>query len=348
MPLGEIADVTVRATKRLCRGPLIWFGPFQGLTPIEHPFSACCYAVNEGYLFPTLLSASQLRRKTPPNVADVVVACFGPPSEVTRLSAEFCASENIRFILVPSAVLNGAHTMFARFFLAQLLEPQYRQLVYLDGDTQVTDSLEPLVSYAMEPGSLLATPDCMTVMIDSQRGSWPARRAHFEAIGLPSHRREAYFNSGVIRVERNDWDAISRECLKLYAARGSTFSFADQDTLNIVVGDHSRPISFRWNFPSFFMNLDVQSSINPRIYHFMSNPRPWDGTFPPWSSAWHEPYVALMASHPGLARSMQRMGQLRKLRYAVQQRVKRVMESREWGTPAVRQRIADMEARAVV
>lgn len=318
------------------------------MTLIEHPSSACCYAVNEGYLFPTLLSASQLRRKTPSGVADVVVACFGPPTDVTRLSAEFCASENIRFILAPTAVLEGTSSAYARFFLGQILDPHYRQLVYLDGDTQITDSLEPLVSQAAGAGLLLATPDCMAVMIDSRQGPWPARRSHFESLGLPSDRHRDYFNSGVMRVARDDWDAISRECLKLYAARGPTFMFADQDALNIVVGEHSRPISFRWNFPSFFMNLDVQRSINPRIYHFMSNPRPWHGTFPPWTSAWHDPYVALMTSHPGLARSMQRMRPMRKLKYAVQQRVKRVMESREWGTPAVRQRIADMEARAVV
>lgn len=312
------------------------------------PGRACCYTINEGYLMPTLLSASQLRRSLPAGVADVVVICFGGATALTAAAEAFCAREAIRFVLAPAAMLGEASMLCARFFLGDLLEPHYREIVYLDGDTQVTGSLEPLLSHAVAPGEVLAAPDPMAVMIDSPQAPWPARRAYFERLGVPAHRHALYFNSGVMRFRRDDWEALSRECLALCLKNGADFEFRDQDALNLVVGDRHRPMSFRWNFPPFFLNFGAQAAIAPRVYHFMSNPRPWHGAFPPWGRAWHQPYVAFLAENPGLARAVPRLGRLRTLRYVAQQRVKGLLEARQWGVPAVRQRIAAMEAAAVV
>lgn len=310
--------------------------------------ACCCYTANEAYLVPTLLSASQLRRGTPREVADIVVVCFGPVNDATAAAAAFCAREGIRFIPVPTALLGGAPMMCARFFLCDVLEPDYRDIVYLDGDTQVAGSLEPLLAHPVGPGEILAAPDPMAVMIDSRAAPWPARRAYFEQLGVPRHRHGVYFNSGVLRFHRDGWQALSRDCLKLVAKRGVSFEFHDQDALNIVAGGSHRPISFRWNFPPFFMNFGADAAIAPRVYHFMSNPRPWQGAFAPWGRAWHAPYLALVADNPALARFMPRIGPLRAVKYAAQQRFKRHRESRQWGVPAIRQRIADMEAVAVV
>ena len=309
---------------------------------------ACCYTVDEGYLLPTLLSASQVRRTLPRAAADVVVVCFGPATELTAAAEALCSREGLRFLSVPKSILEGAPMLCARFFLPAVLEPHYRDIVYIDGDTQVAGSLEPLVAHPVAPGEILAAPDPMAVMIDSDKAPWPARRAYFDRLGVPARRRGRYFNSGVLRFHRNDWEAVGRDCLRLCAAEGDAFAFRDQDALNIVVGDHHRPISFRWNFPPFFMNFGGEAGIAPRIYHFMSNPRPWQGAFPPWGRAWHDPYVSFLAGNPAFARSMARLGRLRTAKYAAQQRYKRHVEARLWGTPAVQSRIAEMEAGAVV
>lgn len=309
---------------------------------------ACCYTVDEGYLLPTLLSASQLRTSLPRACADVVVVCFGERSDVTASAEALCLRGEIRFVLVPKALLDGAPMICARFFLSAILDPHYRDVVYLDGDTQVAGSLEPLLAHGVAQGEILATPDPMAVMIDSPRGAWPARRAYFDRVGVPARRHGRYFNSGVLRFRRGDWDALSRDCLALCAASGDALAFRDQDALNIVVGDRHRPTSFRWNFPPFFLNFGAETAIAPRVYHFMSNPRPWEGAFPPWGRAWHDPYLAFLADNPALGRSLRRTGWLRAVRYAAQQRFKRTMEARQWGAPAVRARIAAMEAEAVI
>ena len=314
----------------------------------EETSSCCCYTVDEGYLLPTMLSALQLRHNLPRGTSDVLVVCFGAPTDLTASVESFLARANIRFVLVPKAVLDGAPMICARFFLSAILEPRYRDILYLDGDTQVVGSLEPLMAHVVSPGEILAAPDPMAVMIDSDAWPWPARRAYFARVGVPARRHRRYFNSGILRFRRSDWDALSRDCLKLCSERGRSLFFRDQDALNIAAGDHHRSISFKWNFPPFFMNFGGEALIGPRIYHFMSDPRPWHGAFAPWGPRWHEPYLTLLADHPGLATSLKRLGRLGAIRYVAQQRVKRHMEARRWGTAAVRQRIAEMEAEVVV
>ena len=308
----------------------------------------CCYTIDEGYLLPTLLSASQLRRSLPTGLADVLVVCFGPVTAATRAAAAFSGEEGIGFLTVPRQVLDGNPMLCARFFLPQLIDPSYRDILYVDGDTQVTGSLAPLLAHPLGSGQVLAVPDPMTVMIGSASGPWPARRAYFRSIGIPDERQGAYFNSGVMRVSRTDWEALSRECLDLCRRSGERFTFRDQDALNLVVGSRAALASFRWNFPPFFMNFGAEDEIRPRLYHFMSNPRPWHGAFAPWGRAWHAPYAALAAARPDLGRSLKPLRGLRVYKYAAQQRLKRFHESRTWGTPAVRARIGALEARAAV
>ena len=318
------------------------------VAPATRPARVCCYTTDEGYLLPTLLSASQARDALPRDVADVLVLCFGTASAATSAAAEFCAEAGLEFYLVPSAALDGNPMICARFFLSQFVPAKYREILYLDGDTQVDGSLAPLLSHPVAPGRILAVPDPMAVMIGSADGPWPARRAYFRSIGLSDPQQGAYFNSGVMRFRAADWEAVSRECLALCRREGARFKFRDQDALNLVVGLRGVPVSFRWNFPLFFLNFGAEAAIRPRIYHFMSNPRPWHGAFAPWGGAWHTPYKALAAARPELARTLKPMRGLQYGRYVVQQRVKRFRESRTWGTPAVRARIDAMEARAVV
>jgi lipopolysaccharide biosynthesis glycosyltransferase len=311
------------------------------------PTVCCCYAIDEAYLLPTLLSAAQLRRSLPRTLVDVVIACFGIRTPATDAAAAHCGAQGIGFQLVPQGELEGAPMMCARFLLPRLLDPIYQEIVYFDGDTQISGALETLVSFPLDRGKVLAASDPMALMIDSGQGVWPELRAYFRSIGLTGERLGGYFNSGVLKFRRSDWDAISRECVALCRS-GRAFRFPDQDALNLVVGQNRLPMSFRWNFPSFFMHFGIEAMVDPRVYHFMSRPRPWDGPFLPWGQRWHEPYLELAALLPQVSERNRPLRGFRYLKYAAQQRYKRIVEASSWGTAAMRTRISNVEAEAVV
>jgi lipopolysaccharide biosynthesis glycosyltransferase len=185
-------------------------------------------------------------------------------------------------------------------------------------------------------------------MVRDPSPAWRAQREYFLSIGLPDAGLDRYFNSGVLRASRQDWASIGKECLALVRTRGERFRFPDQDALNLCCGSRRLPMSLKWNFPIFLLNSGVQRSLRPAIYHFMSNPRPWQGSFAPWGRSWHAPYPRLIAQHPELARFLGPLPISRRIKYTVQQRFKQLAERRRYRRPDIQARIAAIEQDAVI
>ena len=310
--------------------------------------TACCYTVDERFLFPTLLSASQLKSYTKQLNVDVVVSCFGDPSALVDAAKAFCKDHKIIFITVPRSTLNSLPLICARFILPQILDNNYDEILYLDGDTQIASSVTALIAANCRSGSILAAPDPMAIMINEGSVRWRRQRDYFNGIGLSTSGLDGYFNSGVIKANLVDWSDISKECLLLCARDLGRYKFLDQDALNIVLQGRCDLISFRWNFPPFFFNFNCQKLIPPSILHFMSNPRPWHGALPPWDSNWHINYVNFAKSYPKFEEAMPRLSAPKFYRYYLQQRFKRVIEKRLWGKERVVNRILALEAKAFV
>ena len=310
--------------------------------------TCCCYTVNEGYLLPTLLSAVQARQHLSAGTADVVIICIGEANGLTRAFEAICRNYGIGFIVVPLSLLEGMPLTFARFFLCRVLDPVYDQVVYIDGDTQVHASLDALVGVTFEAGKFLAAPDPMAMMIDAPGRLWASRRRYFRSIGIPDGRRSSYFNAGVLRFRRSDWETISAECVRLSRSKNGAYLFHDQDALNVAFGDACQPMSLRWNFPIFLINAGVEDVIKPSIYHFMSNPRPWTGAFAPWGRPLHTVYRDLVGLHPDLRPLVKPLTRAKFFKYKAQQRYKQFIESHVWGHPDVRARIMRFESQAVV
>jgi lipopolysaccharide biosynthesis glycosyltransferase len=299
-------------------------------------------------MLPTLLSAIQARRNVSPEKAEVIIFFIGPDDDVTRMFDALCRQHAVEFRVVPQSGIENLPVNFARHFLDRFLEPRFADVIHTDGDTQISGSLDPLVDASLPPGKFMATPDPMAVMIhEPSRGS-TARRAYFRSIGIPDGQLDRYFNSGVFRVHRTDLAEISRECLKLCRENGSRFRFSEQDAFNIAFGRDVALMSFKWNFPVFFMNCGYDQLIAPRLFHYMSNPRPWQGAFLPWGSQAHRAYYDLVQQHPELACYLQPHRGLKAVKYRAQQRYKRLVERHTWTDPQVRARVERFEREAVV
>jgi hypothetical protein len=82
-------------------------------------------------------------------------------------------------------------------------------------------------------------------------------------------------------------------------------------------------------------NAGLDRMIRPAVLHFMARPKPWDGTFPPWSAAQVRPYAEMRALWPDLAATLAPMPPARWARYALQQRAKQWRERLLWGRGAM-------------
>ncbi|MCW6509038.1 glycosyltransferase family 8 protein [Lichenifustis flavocetrariae] len=296
----------------------------------------------------TLLSAMQARRQLTAGKADVLILYLGPQDHAAGVFADICAQHDIVFQPITARCIDDLPIQFARHFLDRLLDRGYAHVIHADGDTQVTGPLDPLFDVSLPSGRVLVTPDPMAVMIREPSRSWQARRAYFQSIGIPDARLDRYFNSGIFRLNRTDLAEVGRECVRLCRQYGPVFRFSEQDAFNLAFGEDAQLMSFKWNFPVFFLNGGYDATIQPRLIHYMSNPRPWHGAFLPWGRTTHRVYRDLVGMHPELAEYLQPMRGLKAVKYRAQQRYKRLVEQRTWTRPAVRERVAQFERNATV
>jgi lipopolysaccharide biosynthesis glycosyltransferase len=276
--------------------------------------------------------------------ADVIIFCFDLDLETEKIFAPICAQENIGLISLNSDIIEGQSSMLARLFLNRFVPSQYKHYLYLDGDVHILNSLDPLITATVPEGRFLAANDPLTFLIADSGPQSRDLAQHLLSIGLTQEQSLQYFNSGVLRINRNGWDEIGLAAWKQFRESASSNRFPDQDALNIVGVNNRLPMSLTWNYPVFMRNSRVESSIRPRIKHFMSSPKPWNGAFPPWTYEDHVPYKRAILKHPDLAPFNIRMSTQRRLGYHLQQRGKKMMERVTWGLSQRRGRILRYEA----
>jgi lipopolysaccharide biosynthesis glycosyltransferase len=319
------------------------------------PSHCVCLISDRRQLFPTLLAAAQARAQTPAELADVLLCAIEPDSRAAADFAAACAAEGVVFLPVRledvsggsdgrfAATAGGAIGMYARLFLDRFLPHQYEQVLYLDGDIQVRQPLAPLLAASLAPGRFLAASDPMVFVLGEQSAMGERVSRYMNGLGLSAEQHSSYFNSGVLRLNRNGWDEIGREAHAFLLAHGEACQFHDQSALNAVSAGRHTLMSFRWNFPIFFRNCGLEREIAPSVYHFMSHPKPWHGNFPPWNQAAVNPYRALLQRHPGLAAYYPEFAAWKTGKYQLQQRLKQVIELASWRFSARRIRILASE-----
>jgi lipopolysaccharide biosynthesis glycosyltransferase len=283
---------------------------------------ACiCYTIDEGYLLPALVSSIQARGQVAATTADVVIIVLGERGERSALAEAVASEHAVRMVFAERDAIEGRHIMFARLYLPKLLTEPYRRIIYIDGDTQVRGDLTPLIDAPIDPGRFLACRDPAVVFAELSN-RWRKRVAsEREAVGYRRPHAD-YFNSGVLVIDPESWPPLAEACFALLRRGAGTSRYPDQDLLNLAIGEHCTLISSRWNFPGFFIGSPAEARIRPRIYHFMSNPRPWIEPVRPWGAAWAKPYLKLIEDHPELAGLAPRRNRLRALRYWLQQEIK--------------------------
>jgi lipopolysaccharide biosynthesis glycosyltransferase len=194
------------------------------------------------------------------------------------------AGGSLRIHRIPDEWVAGMPTwnyigssMWYRFFLPDLV-PDAERVLYVDADTIVADSLEPL--WTIDLGAYYL--GAVTNVFEQHQ----LHRA--KKLGLDSP--EDYFNSGVLllNLEQMRKDG-STEALAAFARENSAdLLWPDQDTLNVVLGRRRLKLHPRWNamnsvlgFPSaaeiFGATAVEEARFNPGIRHFEgpAENKPW-------------------------------------------------------------------------
>lgn len=293
--------------------------------------SCICYVTDNNYLFITLSSAIQARRKTSSEV-DVVLLSISP-NPASDSYRRICDAEGILFLDVAQragtalrdALGDSYQTGFSgrisaatlvRLIISDFMTKQYDRLLYIDGDTQIYESLDPLLAQPLPKGKFLAARDYTSVARHAGLDV-PARYTpDYDRLGLPASRRNQYFNAGVILADYDDWKILGRRALT-YFVENKDLKFHDQDALNGACWQQHMLLSSRWNFPRQFMHLRRRLDYRPEIIHFMSNPKPWHGAILPWGRAEYRVYRDLIGQYPELSGDIPTLSFLRLNAYRV-------------------------------
>jgi lipopolysaccharide biosynthesis glycosyltransferase len=270
---------------------------------------AVCYVADNNFLLPSLVSAASVRQFVPPHKADIFIFTVGVDTiragEVDRVSAtrgiHVLPIDSSAFGSVDQNRLSRTYTPLAtlgRFFMEDLLPPAIQRIVYLDGDTWITQDPTALIEAIVPPGRFAAAED--TIFFRQTKGlGYTANniRNYFSQLGLKPE--NGYFNAGVFAVSRDTWRGIAREAFSFFQKNIDICKRFDQSALNVVVGDRRLRLSSKWNFLTQLKIWGADRYVVPHILHFNLYPKPWMGACDPWTDM-HPKYKAALVPFTSL------------------------------------------------
>jgi len=249
---------------------------------------AIVFICNTNYLLPSIGAALQARKHTSDRAVRIIV--FVTDGDVGTLANIEGVLESNQISVRPvsliklSSIENIRHAgsnpvpiaSFARLFLDEILERDIDRFLYLDGDIEITGSLDELLSLPIPSGGFLAAPDvlCMIAAEKSRRSA--STKSYFGGLGLKDHNQ--YFNAGVLLVDRSGWASVAERAISfLYANPGACVA-NDQSALNATAGRLRGKLSIRWNYQTEYMHVvdPRRWGKPPAIWHFTGMAKPWE------------------------------------------------------------------------
>ena len=182
----------------------------------------------------------------------------------------------------------GEHISIAtyyRLFAQKVLPSDADRVIYIDCDIVVRGSLEPLWKIDIDNYALGAV----------YQGMNSLTKDDFERLGIP--KEMGYFNAGVLLINLDYWrkHQVTERLFDYIKNNFHKIKQHDQDTLNAVLYNEVKPVSYAWNYlPQFFLvkkgltfpaRVDYSEKIDPIVIHYVSIPKPWDyGCYNPYTN----------------------------------------------------------------
>jgi lipopolysaccharide biosynthesis glycosyltransferase len=262
------------------------------MAPASSPGCVICYVSDANFAIPSLISAANARRWVSSQMADIYLLTMGLSDvQFAQLSA-LSERHQVRVVAMGSDRLLGfdvanvskTHvplSTLGRLFLHEFIPDTYDTLLYIDGDTWIMGDITPLVTFQPPERKICAAED-PSFFYRHDIGTTGRRvRAYFSGLGLDGD--QGYFNAGVLVSSLATWREIAGDAFAFFCANVERCLFHDQSALNAVAQSRRVKLSSKWDFMTDFRFWNVESAIEPRIFHFTGFPKPWMGEFFPWS-----------------------------------------------------------------
>lgn len=200
-----------------------------------------------------------------------------------RLSSIVSGYAALHFLNVPSTFFDGfptsrhAASTYARLALGQLL-PNVKQVIYLDSDIVVLDSLLELANIDISDYVVAAAPDAMSFFQGEALEYW-------KSIKLPEE--ATYFSAGVLLINLDNYrlEGTLEKIRRWTIDNSEKMLHSDQTALNAVLWDRVKLVNLRWNLQTPIVapvvygwgcTLEMHNAVNnPAIIHFTTNQKPW-------------------------------------------------------------------------
>ena len=263
--------------------------------------TAIVFICDLNFLAPTAGAALSARRHTTDQKTEVLIYLTqGTDTQIAAIQTALSPDQiSVRRARLPSldlidpATFNPTHvplSTLARLWLDELLDPHIDKFLYLDGDIDITDSLDPLLALSPPAGGFLAAPDQPILLKGKVSRSSREALTYLRGLGLAC--AQDYFNAGVLLAERDGWGAISRKARVFFQTSPHLCRYHDQSALNAVAGSAREPLSLLWNYQTDFMAITDPGEwgAKPCIWHFTGFPKPWHAPAFPWTGPFGHSY----------------------------------------------------------
>jgi lipopolysaccharide biosynthesis glycosyltransferase len=229
------------------------------------------YASDSNYAALTAISAVSLLKNNP-GAEIILLGCnldeesvVTVKTRVEKFGGSFRlvdVSEKINSLRSMGVNSYVSYAVYARIFIADLLPDLRENILYLDCDTLVVDSVKEIFETDLEGKPLALAPDAI-------------HPAYKRVISLPPEK--PYFNTGVALINLGKWrelECAERIMRELESPHGRN-PLGDQDVIVRVLNSEIAELDRRWNFLS--QHVLYGRKEKPAIWHFSGNTlgRPW-------------------------------------------------------------------------
>lgn len=171
------------------------------------------------------------------------------------------------------------HTVnaYLRLLAAERLE-QIEQIVYLDSDVIVRDSLCTLAQIGTDDKPVAAALDAIVFIGGAEKG---------DPVAKEMTRPERYFNSGVLIINLDHWrrNDTCRKIQKAIKELGDGAFYSDQSAMNFTFDGDFKLLPLKWNLQVPLLNYHFwswhgtepisEAFANPGVVHFTTDRKPW-------------------------------------------------------------------------